>query len=116
LFTHLFFWGFFIFVLAVYSIVYKKNKLRTLFLLGVSLFFYFKTSGLFILLLLFTIFSDYTLGKQIHKNSDQKKRKLFLTISVVLNLSFLCFFKYAYFFTESYNQVVGTDYKFFNYF
>jgi D-alanyl-lipoteichoic acid acyltransferase DltB (MBOAT superfamily) len=28
----------------------------------------------------------------------------------------LCFFKYAYFFTESYNQVVGTDYKFFNYF
>ncbi len=116
MFTHLFFWGFFIFVLAFYSIVYKKNKLRTLFLLGVSLFFYFKTSGLFILLLLFTIFSDYTLGKLIHKNSDQKKRKLFLTISVVLNLSFLCFFKYAYFFTESYNQVVGTDYKFFNYF
>ena len=116
MFTHLFFWGFFILVLCIYSLVYKQNKLRTLFLLAVSLFFYFKTSGLFILLLLFTIISDYNLGKQIHNSTSTSKRKLFLTISVVLNLSFLCFFKYAYFFTESYNQVVGSDIKFFNYF
>ncbi len=90
--------------------------MRTLFLLGVSLYFYFKTSGLFSLLLLFTIFSDYSLGKLIHKSTSTASRKLFLTISVVLNLSFLCYFKYAYFFTESYNQIVGTNYKFFNHF
>lgn len=116
MFTHLFFWGFFILVLGVCSIIYKQNKLRTLFLLAFSLFFYFKTSGLFILLLIFTIISDYNLGKQIRNSNSITSRKLFLTISVVLNLSFLCFFKYAYFFTESYNQVVGSDIKFFNYF
>lgn len=116
MFTHLFFWGFFILVLCIYSLVYKQNKLRTVFLLAVSLFFYFKTSGLFILLLLFTIISDYNLGKQIHNSTSISRRKLFLTLSVVLNLSFLCFFKYAYFFTESYNQVIGSDIKFFNYF
>lgn len=116
LFTQLFFWAFFILVLFGYAFVYKKNKLRTIYLLSVSLFFYFKTSGIFVLLLLFTICSDYYWGKLIHKSKSNRSRKLFLSISVVLNLSLLCYFKYAYFFNESYNQIFGTQTPFFNHF
>lgn len=116
LFTQLFFWGFFAFVLAIYVFVYDKNKRRTFFLLAVSLFFYFKTSGVFVLLLLFTIICDYNWGRLIHQSHDEKKRKLFLTLSVVLNLSLLSYFKYSYFFNESINQITGSQHPFFNHF
>lgn len=116
LFTQLFFWAFFLVVLFLYSFVYKVNKLRTVYLLAVSLFFYFKTSGVFTLLLIFTICSDYFWGKRIHKSNSQTLKKVFLSVSVLLNLSLLCYFKYAYFFTESFNQVSGDHVHFFNHF
>lgn len=116
LFTQLVFWAFFFLVLIFYSFVYKVNKLRTLYLLAVSLFFYFKTSGVFVVLLLFTICSDYFWGKRIHTSTSPLKRKLFLTVSVILNLTLLCYFKYAYFFTESFNQIQGEHVPFYNHF
>ena len=45
IFTQLYFWGFFVVVLGIYSLIYKKNTLRTFYLLLVSFFFYYKTSG-----------------------------------------------------------------------
>lgn len=116
IFTQLFFWGFFALVLLLYALVYKKIALRNVYLLLVSFFFYFKTSGVFLVLLIFTICSDYNWGRLIHKSSSPAMRKLFLTISVVLNLGLLCYFKYAYFFTDSCNQLFHTDLKFFNHF
>lgn len=116
LFTQLFFWGFFLLVLTLYSFVYKTNKARTIYLLLVSLFFYFKTSGVFVILLLFTICSDYFWGRRIHRRGSLLQRKLFLTASVVLNLTLLCYFKYAYFFTESFNHITGGNLVFFNHF
>jgi alginate O-acetyltransferase complex protein AlgI len=103
-------------VLFGYAFVYKKNKLRTIYLLAVSLFFYFKTSGIFLLLLVFTICSDYFWGKYIHKSRSELWRKIFLSVSVILNLSLLCYFKYAYFFNESYNQITGSNTPFYNHF
>lgn len=116
IFTQLYFWGFFAVVLALYSLVYKKNTLRTFYLLLVSFFFYYKTSGVFLILLVFTITSDYNWGRLIYKSKSDKQKKLFLTFSLLLNLILLCYFKYAYFFTESINQLAGTDISFFNYF
>jgi alginate O-acetyltransferase complex protein AlgI len=116
LFTQLFFWAFFLLVLFFYSFVYKINKWRTVYLLAVSLFFYFKTSGVFVILLLFTICSDYFWGKRIHNSNSVIKKKIFLSLSVILNLGLLCYFKYAYFFTESFNQATGHHIIFFNHF
>lgn len=116
IFTQLYFWGFFTVVLALYSLIYKKNNLRTFYLLLVSFFFYYKTSGIFLILLIFTIVSDYNWGRLIYKSDSIKKKKLYLTFSMILNLSLLCYFKYAYFFVESVNQMAGADIHFFNYF
>ena len=116
IFTQLYFWAFFAVVLGVYSLLYKKNTLRTFYLLFVSFFFYYKTSGVFLILLIFTICSDYNWGRLIYQSKSVKKKKLFLTASMLLNLGLLCYFKYAYFFTESANQLAGTDLHFFNHF
>ncbi|MBK7819263.1 MAG: hypothetical protein IPJ60_18305 [Sphingobacteriaceae bacterium] len=59
LFTHLFFWGFFAVCLLGYSFIYKVNKARSIYLLLFSFFFYYKTNSVFILLLMFTIVSDF---------------------------------------------------------
>lgn len=116
LFTHLFFWGFFAVVLLGYSFIYKQNKARSIYLLLFSFFFYYKTNGVFITLLFFTIISDFYWGKRIAASSNQSHKKLFLTISVLLNLTLLCYFKYAYFFASSSNQLFGTNFTYFNHF
>lgn len=116
IFTQLFFWGFFGVVLILYSLIYKRIALRNIYLLLVSFFFYFKTSGVFLILMIFTICSDFIWGKLISKTESNLKRKLFLTISVILNLGLLSYFKYAYFFTESCNQLFHTQFQFFNHF
>ena len=116
LFTQLYFWVFFAIVLSVYSIVYKKNKARNGFLFLVSLFFYYKTSGFFFSILLFSTFSDYLLGFAIYNEKNKTTKKWWLSLSIIINLSVLFYFKYAYFFADSFNQLVGTDWHPINHF
>lgn len=116
LFTQLFFWGFFAVVLLFYALVYKKIALRNIYLLLVSFFFYYKTSGVFLILLIFTICSDYNWGRLIHTAKTKRNKKIFLIISVTLNMLLLGYFKYAYFFTTSCNELFGSDVTFFNHF
>lgn len=103
-------------MLGVYSLLYKQNKARTIYLLLVSFFFYYKTSGVFLILLIFTICSDYNWGRLIYESKSVARKKLYLTVSLLLNLSLLCYFKYAYFFVESVNQLGNTHLEFFNHF
>jgi len=116
IFTQFFFWGFFAVVLLFYSIVYKKNALRNAFLFLVSLFFYYKTSGLFISILLFSTILDYYIGNRVYSSKKELTRKILITTSVSINLLVLFYFKYAYFFTDSYNAIFSSDMHVFNHF
>lgn len=109
IFTSPSFWVFLCMVLVVDAFIYKKKIVRHAFLFLVSIFFYYKTTDLFFLLLLFTATSDYFLGKAIHNSHSVLKRKVFVTTSVVVNLAVLCYFKYAYFFTDAFNAMFGTQ-------
>ena len=92
LFTQFYFWAFFAFVIAGFSFVNNRRLLRNTFLFAVSLFFYFKTSGLFVIILIFTTISDFIWGKSIYNAESKSKKRLFLTISLVLNLFILSYF------------------------
>jgi alginate O-acetyltransferase complex protein AlgI len=116
IFTQLFFWAFFAFVLVGYSLVYPKKSLRNAYLFLISLFFYYKTSGLFVLILMFSTFSDYFIGLQIGSSLSEVRRKWWLALSIFLNLSVLVYFKYAYFFTDAYNELIGTEVEVYNHF
>lgn len=105
IFTKFSFWVFFAVVLAVDAFFYNKKPLRSLFMFLVSIFFYHKTSGLFFLLLLFTIHMDYFIALWMDRSRDERLRKVLVVVSVAVNLGILCYFKYAYFFTESYNSL-----------
>jgi alginate O-acetyltransferase complex protein AlgI len=114
IFTSVIFWIFFGLVLLIDGFVYKKRLVRHAFLFGASLFFYYKTTGLFFLLLLFTAIWDYFVGGRIHRSARERTRKAWLTASVVMNLGVLFYFKYAYFFTDAYNTVFHTHHHVFN--
>ena len=116
LFTQFYFWAFFAIVYALFSLLHSKRLLRNSYLLFVSLFFYYKTSGLAILILLFITLSDFLIAKRIDANTRQWKRKAWLITSVVIDLSILAYFKYAYFFTNMVNDLFGCDFRVFDIF
>lgn len=115
LFTQLYFWVFFAIVLSVYSLIYPYRGFRNLFLFVVSVFFYWKTSGIFFLLLLFATCSDFFLGNLIYRSKKPLTGKIFVAISVILNLSVLSYFKYSYFFTSTVNKLFNTDFEVYNF-
>jgi D-alanyl-lipoteichoic acid acyltransferase DltB (MBOAT superfamily) len=109
LFTRLHFWVFFTILLAFYSILYRRNVLRNAYLFVMSLIFYYYSGGYFFTLLIFSTISDYTLGHLIYRARKHKLKSLYLTISVVINLGVLSYFKYSYFFTDLVNRIFGTQ-------
>jgi alginate O-acetyltransferase complex protein AlgI len=111
IFTRFFFWGFFAFVLAGYSLVYKNRNrsIRAGYLFAASLFFYYKSSGFFFFILLFSTFTDFYIGKWIYASQKETIRKLLLTLSIVVNLLLLGYFKYSYFVIESINKILGSN-------
>jgi len=111
IFTQANFWIFFALVYLFFALIYKQIKLRNVYLLLVSLFFYYKTSGLFVGILLFSTVSDFFIGRYIYKSEIPWKRKFLVTLSVIINLGTLSYFKYAYFFTDSFNLLFHTDYE-----
>ncbi len=115
LFTQFDFWVFFALVMALLSFTGRKRLMRSAFLFAVSLFFYYKTCGLFVMILLFTTLSDFSLGHLIYKAATKGRKKLFLALSITINLVLLFYFKYAYFFTDVYNNLMQSDVQVVNY-
>ena len=103
--------GFFLFLflgfIAVYSIVYKHNKLKNIYLTIFSIFFYYKSSGLYFILLLLTAVVDYNLARQIARTEIKQRRTLYLVISLVVNIGMLVYFKYTNFFLSIVYDVVN---------
>ena len=141
LFTLFYFWAFFALAYALFALIMgavpdklgnKKLHLRNIYLLFVSWFFYYKTSGLFLLILAFVTLSDWLIAGRIKKNltaeqsnSERSERsnnasgltaKILLAVSVVIDLGLLAYFKYAYFFTNMINDLFGTGFRVFDIF
>ncbi|MCQ2285645.1 MAG: MBOAT family protein [Bacteroidales bacterium] len=115
LFTQFYFWAFFAIIFAFFALAKNKRLLRNSFLCFASIFFYYKTSGLFVLILLFSIIYGFFIGKRIAHSNSETAKKVWLIVGVVINLIVLCYFKYAYFFTDVYNSLVHSDYQVVNY-
>ena len=130
LFTQFYFWGFFALVYALFALLlwksdpsnrlhgvdHRKLHLRNIYLLFVSWFFYYKTSGLFLLILAFVTISDWLIARRIQHSGKGIQKKAWLTLSVVIDLGLLFYFKYAYFFTNVINDWFGADFRVFDIF
>ena len=112
IFTQFYFWAFFGVVYAIFALVGKKRHMRNVFLFFASLFFYYKTSGLSILILLFVICSDFFIARRMVRHAPGSGwRKALLVLSIVIDLGLLCYFKYAYFLADVWHQLTGMEVK-----
>ena len=107
LFTQFYFWAFFALVFAGFSLIHSKPLLRNAYLFAVSLFFYYKTSGVFLALLVFVIVYNYLAAKWLSRIKGEKGRSALTAVSVVVDLGILAYFKYAYFLTDFVNNLFG---------
>lgn len=98
---------FLLIIFIIYWFILNKNlKLQNLFLLISSYFFYSCWDWKFLFLLAFSTILDYISGLKIYNSNTQIKKKIWLIISVSINLGFLGFFKYYNFFIESFADLI----------
>ena len=95
---------FVIFAIGFWLLRRRKNA-RLLWLLVGSYLFYGWMDVRFLLPLAVTTIVDYTAGRGIARG---RHRKLFLALSLVVNIGILCTFKYLNFFTDNLQWLIDT--------
>lgn len=105
LYTQIEFPIFFLVLLGCLSIT-RNNILRKIIILLGSYYFYAYWDFRFVGLILLTTLVDYCVGKGLESTGERHKRKLFLFISLFVNLSVLFIFKYYNFFIESFQNIL----------
>ncbi|MCI4671967.1 MAG: MBOAT family protein [Bacteroidia bacterium] len=100
---------FFIFLGLVLPVFYalRSKESKNIFLLLASYFFYGYWDWRFCSLLAISTFVDFFIGKNLHKQTDEKARKRLLLLSLFSNLGILAVFKYLNFFVESFQSVAS---------
>ena len=96
--------------MGLYLMLRRTTTLRILYVVAFSLFFYYKSSGIYFLLLVFAAVSDYLIAHAIARNSDPKAKRRWVAASVAINLGMLGYFKYTNFFIDIANSVVGAGF------
>ena len=91
-------------LLIIYFII--PSKYKNLVLLIFSLLFYFLGEPKYIIILIISCIVNYILSKQIEKN---KHAKLYLIISLLINIGALFIFKYTDFFISNINSIFNTN-------
>lgn len=118
LFTQFQFWAFFALVFLGFALLTslplrRQQILRNAYLFLVSLLFYYKTSGFYVGLLILVTCTDFTIAQLIYAQRERPlwRRRCLLALSVCIDLSVLCYFKYSYFFADMANQLLGTHFE-----
>ena len=95
---------------GIYLLLRRTTTLRILYVIAFSIYFYYKSSGIYFLLLLFAAISDYLIGNAIARTEDKTTKKRWVALSVIINLGMLGYFKYTNFFIEMANGLMGAGF------
>lgn len=89
----LFFFLFFLFAIIYYAL--RKHTLaRIIYVIAFSLYFYYKSSGLWFGLVIFTATCDFIIAQLMDLMQARNRRKWLVVLSLCINLGMLGYFKY----------------------
>ncbi len=111
LFSSGFFWTLFLLFLPVYALLKKSRTKMIIFVVAFSLYFYYKSSGLFFLMLIATSFVDWSISRMMARVRNRAVRLSLMWFSILLSLSILGYFKYANFFLWNWNMMVQGNFQ-----
>lgn len=94
--------GLFLFLFLIFTFVYwkleQRQTLRLLFVTAFSYYFYYKSSGTFFWLLALITCTDFNIAQEIARVRHRDTHaKALVALSVLIDLSLLCYFKYTNF-------------------
>lgn len=98
----------FLFVVLIVSRLIASWSQRKTFLLLMSYLFYCAWNPPFVVLLWISTVADWFLAKKLDKATVQSKRKVFLFMSLFVNLGMLAYFKYATFLLSCFIGLLST--------
>lgn len=105
--------GLFLFLFLAFTFFYTRLrsnlKLRILYVIAFSLYFYYKSSGIYFLLLIFVALSDFFIGKALISSAFQLCRRWLVALSLSINLGLLFYFKYTNFFIDIINSLSASN-------
>ena len=103
--------GLFLFLFAgfllLYSALRRAMMARIVYVILFSLYFYYKSSGIYFLLLVFAATSDFLIARALARTERCGIRRALVALSVAVNLGMLGYFKYTNFLVEIANQMFG---------
>jgi alginate O-acetyltransferase complex protein AlgI len=93
---------FFPIIFILYWLFSKNLTRRNLLILAASYLFYGWWDWRFLILILISSFVDYSIGIKLSESTSKKQKKIYLFISLFVNLGLLVYFKYANFFIDTF--------------
>ncbi len=105
------FWALFILFLPIYAFLKNSRWKMLIFVVAFSIYFYYKSSGIFFMLLVGTSILDWSLSRLMLKLKTKNAKKWCVFTSIVASLSILGYFKYANFFLWNWNQMVQDNFQ-----
>lgn len=107
--------GFFIYFFSVFIGLYFALKnypvMRRYMFCIFSLYFFYKASGSFVLIVIASAVVDFFLSNAIFRSRDRMIRRFLLCVSIIFNLGLLVYFKYTDFFIHLSNSFFSTDFQ-----
>ncbi len=97
LFNSSFFMFFFLFVLVFNRLFSRNKRAKVIFLTFMSIYFYYKSSGIYFYLVIISSMIDYFTGYKIALSETRAQKKKYLLLSLFTNLGLLGYFKYTFF-------------------
>jgi alginate O-acetyltransferase complex protein AlgI len=97
--------------LWVYSSLSTQHRPKLTFVTLFSLYFYYKSSGAYFVLLIFATVVDFTLAKLIYQSAEPWKKKMYIALTLLVNLGMLGYFKYTNFLYESFFWSGDADFQ-----
>ena len=107
--------GFFVYFFFLFIVLFYlfRNHLtyRKYIFTFFSLYFFYKASGSFVLLVILSAIVDFILSNSIYKVQNKKGKMALLILSILFNLGLLFYFKYTNFFISLSNEFLKTGFN-----
>lgn len=97
--------------LLIYQITKRAFKLNCIFVILFSLYFYYKSSEYYCLIMLAICLSDYIIGRLLGNAQSIKIRKFYVALNVISNISILLYFKYFTLLLETFATIRSIDFE-----
>lgn len=106
------FWALFLIFMPVYGILRKRFWQMLVFVVAFSFYFYYKSSGWFVLLLASTSVLDWCMSRVMNTPGRSVIfRRSCVAVSLLTSLGILAYFKYANFFLWNISQMVNANFQ-----